>query len=227
MGDWSTRMTSWTCSAPSTPAQFTPASAGRPLRGDASERWMTSCTSVDLPEPEPPVTATISPRGISTSMFCKLCAAQPRKRSHSRWGRRRAAGTGTRRSPAGGGAEELLLRAGEAEAAAVLAGAGAEVEDAVGAADELGVVLDHQDGVAEVAQAFQDFDEAVGVAGVQADGRLVENVEGADQAGADGGGELDALGLAAGQGRGQPGERDVVEPEDRKRTRLNSSHSQI
>src|SRR3990172_8849335 len=80
MGDWSTRMTSWTCSAPSTPAQFTPAPAGPPLRGDAGERWMPSGTSVDLPEPETPVTATIRPRGISMSMFCRLCAAQPRKR---------------------------------------------------------------------------------------------------------------------------------------------------
>src|SRR3972149_3996662 len=148
MGDWSTRMTSWTCSAPSTPAQFTPAPAGRPLRGDASERWMTSCTSVDLPEPETPVTATIRPRGISMSMFCRLCAAQPRKRSHSRLGRRRVAGTGTRSSPAryrpGGGGRERRPPA---------------------------------------------------------------------RAGAEGGGELDALGFAAGQRRGQAVERDVVEPD--------------
>ena len=33
--------------------------------------------SEDLPEPETPVTATIHPRGISTSIFCKLFSLAP------------------------------------------------------------------------------------------------------------------------------------------------------
>ena len=49
------------------------------------------------------------------------------------------------------------------------------------------------------AQAGQGLDEPAVVALVQADGRLVEHVEHADQAGADLRGQADALGLAAGQ----------------------------
>ena len=44
----------------------------------------------------------------------------------------------------------------------------------VGGADDVGVVLDDQDGVAEVAQGFEDADELGGVAGVEADGGLVQ-----------------------------------------------------
>jgi hypothetical protein len=41
-------------------------------------------------------------------------------------------------------------------------------------------VLDDEDRVAEVAEVFHDADELGGVAGVEADGRLVEHVERAD-----------------------------------------------
>ena len=81
--------------------------------------------------------------------------------------------------------------------AAELAGAGTEVEEVVGGADDVGVVLDDEDGVAEVAQVLHDADELGGVAGVQADGGFVEDVEGADEPGAERGGELDALRFAA------------------------------
>ena len=37
---------------------------------------ITSLTSVDLPDPETPVTATKRPTGTSTSMFCRLCCAR-------------------------------------------------------------------------------------------------------------------------------------------------------
>ena len=46
---------------------------------------------------------------------------------------------------------------------------------------------------------------------MQADGRLVEQVEDAGEAGADLGGEADALGLAAGQSRGAALQVDVTE----------------
>ena len=49
------------------------------------------------------------------------------------------------------------------------------------------------------------------VALVQADGRLVEDVDDAGQLRADLRGEADALALAAGQGGGGPVEREVVE----------------
>ena len=101
--------------------------------------------------------------------------------------------------------------AGGEELAAELAGAGAEVEQVVGGADDVGVVLDDEDGVAEVAEVFHDADELGGIAGVEADGGLVEDVERADEAGAEGCGELDALRFAAGEGGGEAVEGEVVE----------------
>ena len=101
--------------------------------------------------------------------------------------------------------------AGGEELAAEFAGAGAEVEQVVGGADDVGVVLDDEDGVAEIAEVVQDADELGGVAGVQADGGLVEDVERADEAGAERRGELDALRFAAGERGGEAVEREVVE----------------
>ena len=101
--------------------------------------------------------------------------------------------------------------AGGEEMAAEFAGAGAEVEEMVGGADDVGVVLDDEDGVAEVAEVFHDADELGGVAGVEADAGLVEDVERADETGAERGGELDALGFAAGERGAEAVEREVVE----------------
>ena len=95
--------------------------------------------------------------------------------------------------------------------AAELSGAGTEVENIIGCGDGVGVVLDHQDRVAQIAQALEDFDEPVRVARMQADGRLVENVERADQMRAERRGELNALGLAAGERGGQAVERKIIE----------------
>ena len=95
--------------------------------------------------------------------------------------------------------------------AAVLAGARADVDDPVGGPDGVLVVLDDDQGVAEVAQPDQRLDQPVVVALVQADRRLVEDVEHADQAGADLGGQPDALRLAAGQRARRPVEGEVVE----------------
>ena len=97
------------------------------------------------------------------------------------------------------------------ELAAEFAGAGAEVEEMVGGADDVGVVLDDEDGVAEVAEVLHDADELGGVAGVQADGGLVEDVERADEARAERCGELDALRFAAGERGGEAVEGEVVE----------------
>ena len=104
-----------------------------------------------------------------------------------------------------------LHRPGVDDVAAVLAGAGADVDDVVGDPDGLLVVLDDEHGVAEVAQADQRLDQAVVVALVQADRRLVEHVEHADEAAADLRRQADALGLAAGQRAGERRQREVVE----------------
>jgi hypothetical protein len=104
--------------------------------------------------------------------------------------------------------------------AAMDAGAGAHVDDVVGGADGVFVMLDDEDGVAEIAEALEGDEQAVVVALVEADRRLVEDVEDARQAGADLAGEADALALAAGQGAGgavevQIFEADIVEEAER------------
>ena len=110
-----------------------------------------------------------------------------------------------------GALRHLGLRAGEDNVAATLAGAGAEVNQVVGRPNDLGVMLYHQHGVAQVAQAFEDFNQAMGVAGVEADGRLVQHVERAHQPRADGGGQLNPLRFPAGQGGGEAIERQVTQ----------------
>ena len=79
-------------------------------------------------------------------------------------------------------------------------GTGTDVDDVVGRRNRVVIMLDDEHRVAEVAQTFQRGDEAFVVALVQADARLVQNVEHAGQAAADLRGEADALGFAAGEG---------------------------
>ena len=101
--------------------------------------------------------------------------------------------------------------AGGDHVAAVLARARPHVDQVVGGAHRALVVLDHQHGVAEVAQALERRDQALVVALVQADRRLVEDVEHADQRGADLGREPDPLRLAAAERRRGPLHRQVAD----------------
>ena len=105
----------------------------------------------------------------------------------------------------------LLGRALGDDLAAVDAGGRADVDDVVGLADGVLVMLDDDDGVAEIAEVAERVEEAVVVALVEADRRLVEDVEDAGQARADLRGEADALALAAGERAGVRGEGQVVE----------------
>ena len=107
--------------------------------------------------------------------------------------------------------QNFRQRARRHEFAAVNARAGAEVNDVIRIADRVGVVLDHEHGVAEVAQALERGQQAVVVALVQADARLVQDVEHADQARADLGGQPDALRLAAAQRAALAVEREIAE----------------
>ncbi len=107
--------------------------------------------------------------------------------------------------------KEIGVAAGRHHLAAAHAGAGAEIDDVVGGPHRVLVVLDDDDGVAHVAQAFQAPQQSIVVARVQADRRLVEDVEDADEATTDLPGQADALGLAAGQGRRTAVERQVVQ----------------
>ena len=165
-----------------------------------------SLTSVLLPLPLTPVTATKQPSGMSTSMCCRLCSCRvahgeprlARLAPHLR-DRDRALPREVLAGERARGAEHLLERARDDDLAAVLPRAGADVDDVVGDADRLLVVLDDDHRVAEVAQPHQRVDEALVVALVQADRRLVEHVEHAHQPAADLRREPDALRLAARQ----------------------------
>src|SRR5690606_30059850 len=98
--------------------------------------------------------------------------------------------------------QQVLDGAGDDDLPAVLARAGADVDHPVGGGDGVFVVLDHDQSVAHVAEPDQGVEQAHVVALVEADGRLVQHVQDADEAGADLRGEPDALRLAARQGGG-------------------------
>src|SRR5690606_10169986 len=111
--------------------------------------------------------------------------------------------------PAGLGLDEGIRRTEGNNPAAVGPGAGSEVDEIVGGADGRLVVLDDEDAVAPVAQVGQAREQSLGVSGVEAGGRLVEDVADADQPGADLRGEPDALQLAAGERVGRAVEGEV------------------
>src|ERR1700731_980530 len=106
----------------------------------------------------------------------------------------------------------MLTRAAKKELAPQFACARSEIEDIIRGSDGFGVVLDHEDGISQIAQAFENFDQPVGIARMQADGRLIKDVESADQLGSQGRGKLDTLGFAAGKRGGEAIEREIFEP---------------
>ena len=77
--------------------------------------------------------------------------------------------------------EQARDRPGVDDLPAVLPRPGADVDDPVGRRDRVLVVLDDDEGVPQVPQAGQRLDEAAVVPLVQADARLVEDVEDADE----------------------------------------------
>ena len=175
--------------------------------------------SVDLPEPETPVTQVRRPIGISAVTFCRLFSVAPTMRialpfcGRAPLGRQRDLPRAGEVLPgeALGVGEDVVGRALGDDLAAVDAGAGADVDDVVGLHDGVLVVLDDDDGVADVAQVLERQQQAGVVALVQADGRLVEHVQHAGEAGADLRGEADALGFAARQRAGGARQREVFE----------------
>ena len=94
--------------------------------------------------------------------------------------------------------------------ATALAGTRAHVQNAISGQHHRRVVFDHHQGVARVAQALHGFGDATHVARVQANAGLIEHKQGVDQGGAQGGGEVDALHLAAAQAAALPVQREVA-----------------
>ena len=90
-------------------------------------------------------------------------------------------------------------------------GSGADVDEVVGGAHGVLVVLHHDQGVAQVLQPLQGGQQLVVVPLVQADGRLVQDIQHPHEAAADLGGQADALAFAAGQGAAGPGQGQVAQ----------------
>ena len=110
-----------------------------------------------------------------------------------------------------GRTQQLLNRTLEHEVAAAGAGRGADLDDVVGGADHGLVVLHDDHGVAGGGEGADDADEPVDVARVQSDAGLIEDEDRVDQRGAEAGGEVDALHLAAAQRPRRSVERKVPE----------------
>ena len=76
---------------------------------------------------------------------------------------------------------------------------GTEIDDLISGAHHAAFVLHDHDGISRVTETLKNFYETIRVARVQTDARFVENEKRVDQTGAETGGEVDALGLAAGK----------------------------
>src|SRR5260370_1084389 len=93
--------------------------------------------------------------------------------------------------------DPLLRCARRDDLASVLTGGRPDVDHVVGGSNRLLVVLDHDQRVPKVAEAQQGVDQSPVVALVEADRRLVEDVEDTHQLGSDLGRQPDSLRLAA------------------------------
>ena len=104
-------------------------------------------------------------------------------------------------------------RAFEQNPAAVLARAGAEIDEMVGGPHHGFVVLDHDDRVARVAEIPEDAEELLRIRGVEAHGRLVEDVRHAAQPARRLSGQAEAPRVASREGVGGAIEGEMVEAE--------------
>ena len=105
--------------------------------------------------------------------------------------------------------DNIVHRAAGHEMAAVRARSGADIDQKIRRAHRVLVVLDDDQRIAQIAQVFQRPQKPVVVALMQADGRLVENIQHAHQRRTDLRRQPDALRLAARKRRRGAGERQV------------------
>ena len=120
--------------------------------------------------------------------------------------------------------EQLGEVPGENHLSSLLPRTGPHVDDAVRRTDHGGLVLHHQDGIAHVPQALEDLDQPGVVPRMQANGGLIQDVERPHQGGAQGGGQLNPLRLAPGQGRRQPVQRQVLQSDPVQKSK---AHAQL
>ena len=101
------------------------------------------------------------------------------------------------------------------ELATVFSGFRAKVEDPVGGFDDVKVVLDHQQRVAGIHESLEDGEEILDIREMEPGGGLVEDEElaggGRPSAGGEELAELEALGLATGEGVEGLAELEIAE----------------
>src|ERR1700683_3726315 len=107
-----------------------------------------------------------------------------------------------------GRGQKLFAVAGKDHLSAVLSRAGADIQNVIGGENGIHVVLHDEHRVAQVAEAFQNRQQAVRVAWMEADGRLVQHIECADQLRAERSRQLYSLGLTAGKRAGEAVKRE-------------------
>src|SRR5688500_366242 len=96
--------------------------------------------------------------------------------------------------------DDRINRPGGDHLATVLACARTKVDQVIGGTHRLVIVLDNDDSVAEIAELREGREQSGIVALVQADRRLVEDVQHADESRSDLRGESNALRLTTGEG---------------------------
>ena len=233
MGDWSTRITSSMRSSPSSSRQYRDGTACRfcpcpfacslPVRGlffgsrqglikhiVQQRRFARPGDSGDRDQHS---------QGTHKSIFLRLWARAPRIlicrdawltprrwKLNAKLSRKVAAGK------RGWSFQDLVVSPGGDYLAAAFSGARSEIENTIGSPHHVGIVLNHQDCVSQVAQVVQDLDQAVSIAAVQADGRLIQHVQGSDQTRSQRSRQLNALCFASRESRGQAVEGQIFQP---------------
>src|SRR5271163_890380 len=107
--------------------------------------------------------------------------------------------------------KQLFTRACKGELPAMLSSAGAEIEYVIRGENRVRIVFHHQQRIAQITQPLENLNQAVCVARVKSDGRLVKNVKCAHQMRAERRGQLNPLRLAAGEGRSESVQRQIIE----------------
>ena len=97
--------------------------------------------------------------------------------------------------------DDILQTAGRDDLAAMHAGAGADIDDIIRRPDGILIMLDNNQRVADIPQPLEGREQLVVVPLMQADGRLVEDIQHPDQTGPNLSRQPDALALAARQSR--------------------------
>ncbi len=92
---------------------------------------------------------------------------------------------------------------------AVLTGTGPQVDNRICRANGFLVMFDDQNAVAAIAQRFERINQDAVIAGMQADGRLIQDITNPGEIGSQLGGQTDSLGFSAGKRISAAGQRKV------------------